>query len=475
MRILVAEDTRAAGWSPVGDLRRNGHRTVVVGTGHAAVTACRQADLVLLDLRLPDLDGLEVCRRIRETTRVPVIALTDAATGIERVLALRAGADDCLDKPCTFQELLARIEALARRSGPGAGPLPAVGPMTLGPLHIDTGAREVRVSGAPVALTRKEFDLLHGLARHAGSVVGRQHLMREVWRLDEGVGVRASRTLDTHVSSLRRKLGHGEWIRSARGVGFQLALEPTGAAAAARPRTSPPRGVLVAVSDADTRTALVSQLRRHGCHARACGTGAEALAVHEAFDLLLVNAQLPDMDGVEVCRRVRAVGDMPVIAITAPGRTLDRILFLRAGADDCVAHQDDPRELLARAEAVLRRARSDRPRPRGSALRRGRLRLDTTTGGVRFADRAVRLTRKEFELLHRLASEPRTVHARARLIADIWGAGAGCPGSGPGSGPGSRPGSGRTLDTHVSAVRSKIGLPGLIVTVRGVGFRFGEA
>ncbi|GAA2301488.1 response regulator transcription factor [Streptomyces kunmingensis] len=467
MRILVAEDTRATGWSPVGDLRRNGHRTVVVGTGRAAVTACRQTDLVLLDLRLPDMDGLEVCRRIRESTRAPVIALTDGTTGIERVLALRAGADACLDKPCTFQELLARIEALARRSDTRPWAPPAVGPMTLGPLHIDTGAREIRVSGAPVALTRKEFDLLRCLARHTGSVVGRQHLMREIWQLDEGAGVRASRTLDTHVSSLRRKLGHSEWIRTARGVGFQLALEPTGAAAAAYPRSSPPRGVLVAVPDADTRTALTAQLRRHGCHARACGTGAEALAVHEAFDLLLVHAQLPDMDGVEVCRKVRAASDLPVIAFTAPGRTLDRILFLRAGADDCVAHQDDPRELLARAEAVLRRARSTRPHPHGTALCRGRLRLDTTTGDVRFADRAVRLTRKEFALLHRLASQPRTVHARAQLIADIWGGQPGSPGSGPGSG--------RTLDTHVSTLRSKIGLPGLIVTVWGVGFRFGEA
>ncbi|MFD7291904.1 response regulator transcription factor [Streptomyces sp. NPDC059897] len=467
MRILVAEDARATGWSPVGDLRRNGHRTVVVGTGRAAVAACRQADLVLLDLRLPDMDGLEVCRRIRETTRVPVIALTDGATGIERVLALRAGADDCLDRPCMFQELLARIEALARRSAPGPGAPPAVEPMALGPLHIDTGAREARVSGAPVALTRKEFDLLHCLARHAGSVIGRQRLMQEIWSLGEGGGVRASRTLDTHVSSLRRKLGHGEWIRTARGVGFQLALEPRGAAAVSSPRTSPPRGVLVAVSDADTRAALTAQLRRHGCHARGCGTGAEALAVHEAFDLLLVNSQLPDMDGVEVCRRVRAAGDMPVIACTAPDRMLDRILFLRAGADDCVDHQDDPRELLARAEAVLRRARPEHPHQRGSALRRGRLRLDTATGDVRLADRAIRLTRKEFDLLHRLASEPRTVHARTRLIADIWGGEPGSPGSGPGSG--------RTLDTHVSTLRSKVGLPGVIVTVRGVGFRFGEA
>ncbi|MEU6844705.1 response regulator transcription factor [Streptomyces sp. NPDC046716] len=467
MRILVAEDTRATSWSPVGGLRRNGHRTVVVGTGRAALTACRQTDLVLLDLRLPDMDGLEVCRRVRETTRVPVIALTDGASGIERVLALRAGADDCLDKPCALQELLARIEALARRSDtrPTAGP--ALAPMTLGPLHIDAGAREVRVAGAPVALTRKEFDLLHCLARHAGSVVGRQHLMREVWPLGEKAGARTSRTLDTHIASLRGKLGHGEWIRTVRGVGFRLALEP--AAAAALPRTSPPSGVLVAVADADTRRALADQLRRHGCHTRTCGTGAEALAVREAFDLLLVDAPLPDMDGVEVCRRVRAAGDMPVIAVTAPGRTLDRILFLRAGADDCVAHQDGQRELLARVEAVLRRARSGRPHTRGSALRRGRLRLDTTTGDVRFADRAVRLTRKEFELLHRLASEPRTVHGRAGLIADIWGAEAGSPGSGSGSR------SGRTLDTHVSTLRSKIGLPGLIVTVRGVGFRFGEA
>ncbi|MER5950521.1 response regulator transcription factor [Streptomyces sp. NPDC001904] len=467
MHILVVEGSRAAGWSPVADLRRAGHRAVVVGTGRAALAACRETDLVLLDLRLPDLDGLEVCRRIREATPVPVVALTDGAAGIERVLALRAGADTCLDRPCPFQELLARIEALARRPGSRPAVQPPEGPMTLGPLHIDTGAREVRVAGASVVLTRKEFDLLHCLALHPGSVVARRHLMREVWTGDEGAGSRTSRTLDTHVSSLRGKLGHSEWIRTVRGVGFQLALGASGAAGPVRPRTGPPRGVLVAVADAGTRTALAAQLRRYGWHARVCGTGAEALAVHEAFDLLLMDTQLPDMDGIEVCRRVRASGGLPVIAFTEPGRTLDRILFLRAGADDCATHRDDPRELVARAEAVLRRAGSGRTRTRSSALRRGRLRLDSTTGDVCFGGRAVRLTRKEFELLHRLASEPGTVHARAGLIADIWGGGAVRAGSGPGSG--------RTLDTHVSTLRSKIGRPGLIVTVRGVGFRFGEA
>ncbi|MCZ0983326.1 response regulator [Streptomyces diastatochromogenes] len=96
------------------------------------------------------------------------------------------------------------------------------------------------------------------------------------------------------------------------------------------------------MADAEDRAELAAHLRRHGHHTRTCGSAAEALAVHEAFDLLLVDALLPDMDGVDVCRRLRAAGDLPVIALTEPGRTLDRILFLRAGSDDCVTHRADP-------------------------------------------------------------------------------------------------------------------------------------
>lgn len=177
-----------------------------------------EADLVLLDLDLPDLDGLEVCRKIRSESGIPIIAVTARGTELDRVLGLQAGADDYLPKPYGFHELLARIEAVMRRVRPAPVVIPAV--ITHGPLRIDAGLREVFLDGERIETTRKEFDLLHLLASHPGTVITRKVLMRQVWG-DSW----SRRTVDTHISTLRNKIG-AQWIVTIRGVGFRFG--PTG-------------------------------------------------------------------------------------------------------------------------------------------------------------------------------------------------------------------------------------------------------
>ncbi|WP_308406291.1 response regulator transcription factor [Streptomyces sp. AC602_WCS936] len=197
-------------------LQRHGHRVTSVDTGAEALRAYREANLVLLDLDLPDLDGLEVCRTIRGADDTPVIALTTRDSELDRVLGLQAGADDYMAKPYGFRELMARIDAVMRRVSL-AGERPADGVVTHGSLCIDTEAREVYVAGRHVELTRKEFDLLHLLASHPQDVVSRARIMQEVWG-DSW----SRRTVDTHVCNLRSKLGSTRWILTVRSVGFQL-------------------------------------------------------------------------------------------------------------------------------------------------------------------------------------------------------------------------------------------------------------
>lgn len=195
-------------------LQRHGHEVHRVETGNDALLAYEDADLVLLDLELPDLDGLEVCRGIRAACDIPVIAVTARGTELDRVLGLQAGADDYVVKPYGFRELMARMEAVMRRARPHRTPAQV---LSHGPLRIDASSREVSVAGRRVEVTRKEFDLLCLLAAHPDTVIPRKQIMRQVWG-----GSWSRRTVDTHVSSLRNKLGCSDWIITVRGVGFRL-------------------------------------------------------------------------------------------------------------------------------------------------------------------------------------------------------------------------------------------------------------
>ena len=217
-RLLVVEDDQSLAEPLVEGLEREGFAVSRVATGAAALAA-DEADLVLLDLGLPDLDGREVCRQLRARTGVPIIVVTARSDELDRVLLLEMGADDYVVKPFGFRELVARIRAVQRRTGGGAaGPGPR--DQVLGPLVIDRAARRVWLAGDELDLTPKEFDLLAYLADEPSRVRTREDIIGEVW--DEHWWG-STKTLDVHVASLRRKLGNGHaWITTLRGVGYRL-------------------------------------------------------------------------------------------------------------------------------------------------------------------------------------------------------------------------------------------------------------
>ena len=220
MHLLVVEDDDAIATPLVEGLERAGFTTTRAGTGTAALAGIDDADLVLLDLGLPDMDGSEVCRRMRSLSSVPIIIVTARGDESERVLGLELGADDYIVKPFGLRELIARVRAVARRTSPDAE---VERPQRFGDLQIDRRTRRVHVRGDEVVLTPKEFDLLALLAEDAGAVVSRQQIMDEVW---DPHWYGATKTLDVHIASLRKKLGDPRLIETVRSVGFRLAGEP---------------------------------------------------------------------------------------------------------------------------------------------------------------------------------------------------------------------------------------------------------
>ncbi|MDT3442566.1 MULTISPECIES: response regulator transcription factor [unclassified Pseudofrankia] len=212
--VLVVENASDGTVPLTQRLRRQGYDVEAVDTGSAAIASHVDTDIILLDLELPDLDGLEVCRAIRSESDVPLIAVSSRTGELDHILGLQAGADDYVVKPYGFHELLARMDAVMRRARP---PGPSAKTVSHGSLRIDANLREVSVDGRPIEVTRKEFDLLWLLASHSGTVVPRRRLMRQVWG-----DTWSRRTVDTHVNSLRNKLGANTWIVTVRGVGFRL-------------------------------------------------------------------------------------------------------------------------------------------------------------------------------------------------------------------------------------------------------------
>ncbi|WGP09676.1 response regulator transcription factor [Streptomyces sp. SH5] len=264
MNVLIVEDDDGVAEALEQALGVQGYQTRRVGTGAEALRELAGASLVLLDLGLPDLDGHEVCRRIRERSCVPVITLSGRTDELSRVMALHMGADDFIAKPFSRYELVARIQAVLRRArdclqhaagavpaprpapapvpaarpaGPAAPPTPhaptaqeearettahraAQPPHLAGPLRLDPRTRKVFLHAEEVCITRREFDLLAMLIAEPGTVMERQEIMATVW--DEN-WFGSTRTLDVHVGSLRSKLGN-EWIETVRGVGYRLTV-----------------------------------------------------------------------------------------------------------------------------------------------------------------------------------------------------------------------------------------------------------
>ncbi|WP_198319405.1 response regulator transcription factor [Actinopolyspora erythraea] len=219
MNLLVVEDDTASREEMCRALRRHGHSVDAAHSGRQALERYRNSDLVVLSLDIDDLDGLELCRDIRATCEIPVIALAARASEPDRVLGLRAGADDYMARPCGTHELAARVEAVTRRTGSRPRGDRAI---SHGLLRIDPDAREVRWKQRLINVTRKEFDLLHLLASKPKTVFSRQEIMSEVWEEEYR---KTSRTLDTHVNSLRSKLHDSNSIVTVRGIGFRLGHE----------------------------------------------------------------------------------------------------------------------------------------------------------------------------------------------------------------------------------------------------------
>lgn len=213
LRVVIVEDDAAIGGQLMRGLARSGCDPRLVTTGAAAL-AHTDAGLVLLDLGLPDLDGVDVCRLLRQRSAVPIIVATARGEEGERVAALDAGADDYVVKPFGFDELTARMRAVLRRSGTGNVPV------DFGRLRVDVAGRRTYVDGEPVALTGKEFDILACLAVEPGRVVTREEIFDRVWD-EHWYGPR--KVLDVHMAALRRKLGDPSLIETVYGRGFRLA------------------------------------------------------------------------------------------------------------------------------------------------------------------------------------------------------------------------------------------------------------
>jgi len=229
-RILVVEDEPALLDTLEYSLTRQGYEVIVANDGRLALELVRSEhpDLIILDLLLPGVDGLEVCRTIRKTDAVPIIMLTALTSEIDKVVGLEVGADDYVTKPFSMRELLARVRAQLRRKslleGSGSTDTSArSGRLVLGDLTIDVDRREVVKAGRVLSLKPKEYDLLLFLARHRGIVLSRDLILERVWNWSYSGG---SRTVDVHVRWLREKIeddpSRPEHIVTVRGVGYRF-------------------------------------------------------------------------------------------------------------------------------------------------------------------------------------------------------------------------------------------------------------
>ena len=226
-RILVVEDEALIADAIAARLRSEGMEVTVAGDGPTGVAHAGrfEPDLVILDLMLPGMDGLEVCRQIQKDRHVPVLMLTARDDETDLVVGLAVGADDYMTKPFSMRELVARVQALLRRVETLAGQGPARTLRVEEGIEIDLDARRVRQHGEVVHLTPTEFDLLVGLAEKPGRVLTRERLLMDVWGYRDGSG---ARTVDSHVRALRRKLGDGV-VRTVHGVGYALGEAGEGA------------------------------------------------------------------------------------------------------------------------------------------------------------------------------------------------------------------------------------------------------
>jgi DNA-binding response OmpR family regulator len=224
-RILVVEDEAIVAEVVERFLRREGYETMVVGDGRQALSAVKRfmPDLIVLDLMLPEIDGLEVCRQVRAQSETPIIMLTARAEETDKILGLGLGADDYVTKPFSPRELAARVQAVLRRFKAHAGPANDAESLRFGQLRISPRTRLVENEGVDLRLTAREFDLLLYLARNAGQVFSREQLMDAVWDYDFAGD---SGTVTVHMRRLREKIeedaSRPRYLKTVWGVGYKF-------------------------------------------------------------------------------------------------------------------------------------------------------------------------------------------------------------------------------------------------------------
>lgn len=218
--ILIVEDEESISSFVKMYLEREGFRVTVAPTGERALTALEDhVDLVTLDLMLPDMDGLEICRKVRATSGVPIIMLTARDEDIDKIVGLEVGADDYVTKPFNARELVARIKSILRRA---SAPTSTAKRLKCGEIQIDAGRRECLLSGEQVMLAPKEFDLLWQLLERNGDVLNREQLLETVWGYTYAGD---TRTVDVHVRQLRKKLGDACPIVTVWGSGYKVGTD----------------------------------------------------------------------------------------------------------------------------------------------------------------------------------------------------------------------------------------------------------
>jgi DNA-binding response OmpR family regulator len=345
-RILIVEDEpRIAAFLDKG-LRANGFTTAVAATGNQALqmTALGEFDLLILDLGLPDTDGMMILRELRaRDERIRVIILTARSGVTDTVAGLEGGADDYMPKPFRFEELLARIRL---RLGERRAPEDML--LRVGDLSLDLRTRMLQVAGRSVELTAREFALAETFFRHPGQVLSREQLLSHVWGYDYDPG---SNVVDVYVGYLRKKIG-SDRISTVRGMGYRL---QSAAPAGARPGAA---RVLLVEDDARIAQIVTKALAGDGIEVVLAEDGEVAvfLAGSEPFDGIVLDLGLPGRSGLEVLRIIRRQQtDLPVVVLTGRDQPEARQACESAGDSGFLTKPFAVDELRAVVSGLLRR------------------------------------------------------------------------------------------------------------------------